>query len=266
MNQEELELKTPEYVSLNFQTAGVGSRAAAYLIDQLILYIMDIMIIMVTVFTNLGMFKLSNINDHGLAIAIMIIVLFIINGGYFFALEFFFGGRTIGKKLLGIRVIQENGHSVTLLSSFIRNLLRIIDALPICYLLGIFLIFFHPRHKRLCDLAAGTIVVHERKAKRKKKLSPIDKEIQLRGISKSDLTVGEWELRSFQEKDWQLIKTYAGRLLSLSSTERSQLTKQIAGILLPKIGFDPAGKTELELENTLLALYVILKEEWEFEI
>ncbi len=110
-----------------------------------------------------------------LTIGIIIIILFIINWGYFFAFEYFSGGRTLGKKVIGIRVIQDNGHSVTLLSSLIRNLLRIIDSLPASYFLGMMMMFFHSKHKRLGDFVAGTIVVHERKTKSNKKLTALEK-------------------------------------------------------------------------------------------
>jgi hypothetical protein len=180
--------------------------------------------------------------------------------------EFFSGGRTIGKKLMGIRVIQENGHSITLLSSFIRNLIRIIDSLPTAYFLGVIMIFFHSKHKRLGDLVAGTIVVHERKVKRKKKQSPLEKEIESRCLSKVDLTIDEWTLKTLGMKEWKLVNTYVNRFLQISLTERNQLTEQISELLFPKIGLDPTGNTTVDLENILLVLYLRLSEEWEFEL
>ncbi|WP_066062556.1 RDD family protein [Neobacillus soli] len=267
MNQEQLEIKTPEYVSLKFQVAGLGSRAAAFIIDQLLLNVVNILAIIVVLLIMDGSSLLPFfIFEDTLPLAITIIVLFIINWGYFFSLEFFLGGRTIGKKLIGIRVIQENGHSITLLSSFIRNLMRIIDTLPTAYFLGIIMIFFHPKHKRLGDLVAGTIVVHERKEKRKKRLTPIEKEIVSRGISRDDLIIDEWTLKAFTAKDWRLINTYAARFTQLTLVERNQFARQIGEILLQKIGQDVLGKNEQELENTLLVLYLILKDEWEFEM
>ncbi|WP_312469563.1 RDD family protein [Neobacillus sp.] len=267
MNQEQMDIKTPEYVSLQFQVAGLGSRAAAFIIDLLLLTIVNILIILIVLLIMNGTSPLPFFMfENTIPLAIMIIVLFIINGGYFFAFEFFSGGRTIGKKLIGIRVIQENGHSITLLSSFIRNLIRIIDSLPIAYFLGIIMIFFHSKHKRLGDIVAGTIVVHERKVKRKKKLSAIEKEIQNRGISKDDFIIDDWTLKSIGNKDWKLVSTYASRFTQLSLEERNQLTKQIADILFPKIGLEVAGKNEADLENTLLVLYLILRDEWEFEM
>ena len=267
MNEDHLDIKTPEFVSIQFQLAGLGSRSAAFIIDQLLLMAFNILSVIVLFFVLDGMSKMEFIFiGNSLPIALTIIALFIINWGYFFAFEFFSGGRTIGKKLIGIRVIQENGHSITLLSSFIRNLIRIIDSLPTAYFLGILMIFFHSKHKRLGDLVAGTIVVHERKAKRKKKLSPLEKEIERRGLSKDDLTIDEWTLKSVGVKEWKLVNTYASRFLQIPLEERNQLTEQIAAILFPKIGIDPVGKTTSDFENTLLVLYLILREEWEFEL
>ncbi|CAH2713701.1 hypothetical protein BACCIP111895_00855 [Neobacillus rhizosphaerae] len=267
MNQEQMDIKTPEYVSLQFQVAGLGSRSAAFLIDLLLLTIVNILIFLIVLLIMNGTSPIPFFMfENTIPLAIMIIVLSILNGGYFFAFEFFSGGRTIGKKLIGIRVIQENGHSITLLSSFIRNLIRIIDSLPTAYFLGIIMIFFHSKHKRLGDVVAGTIVVHERKMKRKKKLSAIEKEIQNRGISKDDFIIDDWTIKSLGNKDWKLVSTYASRFTQLSLEERNQLTKQIADILFPKIGLEVAGNNEADLENTLLVLYLILRDEWEFEM
>ena len=169
MNQEQVDIKTPEFVSLQFQLAGLGSRTAAFIIDQLILMIVNVIIIICLGFVLYGFDDLFYLADEFMSypIAITLIVLFLLNWGYFFVLEYFSGGKTIGKRVVGIRVIQENGHSFTILSSFIRNLVRIIDSLPANYLVGMLMIFFHPKNKRIGDLMAGTIVVHERKAKKK---------------------------------------------------------------------------------------------------
>lgn len=195
--------------------------------------------------------------------AVAIIIIFVLNWGYFFALEYFYGGKTIGKKILGVRAIQENGHSLTLLSSFIRNLLRIIDMLPASYLLGMIMIFFHPAHKRLGDVVAGTIVVHERK---REKSPAIEKEIDRRNLDSSDLEIDDWAMRSFGKKEWNLLYTYSQRFLQLPDAEREQLTNQLAAILLPKAGLSTENKRTEELENQLLVLYLILREDWEYQL
>lgn len=266
MNEEKVDIRTPEYVSLQFKVAGLGSRSAAFIIDYLIIQVVSIVLLLLAFFIirdqSGGLFTMDL---SGTTIAIAIIVLFILNWGYFFAFEFFSGGKTLGKSIIGIRTIQENGHSVTLLSAFIRNLLRIIDSLPASYFLGIVMVFFHPKHKRIGDLVAGTIVIHERKRKSKKRVSVVDREISKRGLSREDLVIDDIKLQTFGTKEWHLIKKYCNRMLTVTPIERKDLTRQVANVLFPKIDLDVEGKTETELENTLLVLFLKLKDEWEYE-
>ncbi|TYR75981.1 RDD family protein [Rossellomorea vietnamensis] len=269
MQEEQVDIKTPEYVSLQFQAAGLGSRAAAFLIDQLLLAIINFAVIIgLVLFMDLQssyiyFFEESPISSG--AIAITVIVLFVINWGYFFAYEFFSGGKTLGKSIIGIRVIQDNGQSITLLSSFIRNLLRIIDMLPFYYIVGMLMIFFHGKHKRLGDLTAGTVVVHERKKKSKRKTG-IEKVIASRGLSRNSVTFEEGSLKPLQAKEWKLLKTYTQRFTGVEQNQRLVLTKQVAEIILPKIGMEIERQTEEELENILLVIYLNMKDEWEFEL
>ncbi|CAN7558692.1 RDD family protein [Rossellomorea sp. LjRoot5] len=267
MHEEQVDIRTPEYVSLKFQPAGLGSRAAALMIDQIILTIINILIVVLLFFAladdNL---KLNMFDFNSVFLGFFLITIFVINWGYFFALEYFWGGKTVGKRMLGIRVIQENGHSVTLLSCFIRNLMRIIDMLPVSYFLGMIMIFLHSKHKRLGDIVAGTIVVHERRVKGKKKEKAIEKEIRERGLRQENLSVEEWTLKQLGTKEWNLVRTYANRFLQLPLAKRNHLSKKLADILFPKLGIDMDGKTYEELENTLLLLYLVMRDDWEIEL
>ncbi len=267
MNTEQVDIKTPEYVSLQFHAAGLGSRAAAFIIDTLILLAVNLLIFIALVFgLNASLFDYFESDIPSYLFAGVIILMFVLNWSYYFLLEYFTGGRTIGKKALGIRVIQENGHSITLLSSLIRNFLRIIDMLPVNYLVGMLMIFFHSKHKRLGDLVAGTIVVHERRGKKKKKASKLDKLIAEKGLGANQHLVEEWALKALGSKDWKLLKTYAERINSLSTDDRIVLTRKMADILFPKIGLDPESKRYDELEDMLLLLYLQMKEEWEYDL
>ncbi|MGF2618016.1 RDD family protein [Rossellomorea vietnamensis] len=268
MQEEQVDIKTPEYVSLQFQTAGLGSRAAAFLIDQLLLSLINFSVIIgLVLFMDIqsGFFFFEESPFSSGAIAIAVIALFVINWGYFFAYEFFSGGKTLGKSIIGIRVIQDNGQSITLLSSFIRNLLRVIDMLPFYYIVGMLMIFFHGKHKRLGDLTAGTVVVHERKKKSNKK-TPIEKVASSRGLSRDSFSFEEGALKTLKAKEWKLLKTYIQRFRGVEENQRLILTKQVSGIILPKIGMEMDRHTEEELENILLVIYLNIKDEWEFEL
>lgn len=87
--------------------------------------------------------------------------LYLLGGlAYFVMLEWFWGG-TLGKLALGIRVRTVAGEPIGIKESLIRNILRIIDALPFCipYLLGAVLVWTSPERQRLGDRAGRTIVI-----------------------------------------------------------------------------------------------------------
>lgn len=261
MNQDQVAVKTPEFVSLNFKLAGLGSRAGAMIIDQLLLLIGNIVILLVFYFMADATLDIGQVMY---LVALIIISVFVLRWGYFWVSEYFFSGRTVGKKVVGIRVIQENGHRITLLSSIIRNLLRIIDTLPTAYLIGIIMVFFHKQHKRLGDIMAGTIVIYERETKKKK--TPLEKVIESRGITESDVPFDISAIKSLGMKEWKLLKTYSERLPQLDAIDRIEPTKRVAAILLPKVDVHPENKTSPELEDILLVLYLYMKDEWEYEL
>jgi uncharacterized RDD family membrane protein YckC len=67
-------------------------------------------------------------------------------------------GTTLGKRMVGIRVVDEDGDRATLGASVIRNLLRLVDAL-FFYLVGFLFAVTSARGQRLGDRVAHTIVV-----------------------------------------------------------------------------------------------------------
>ena len=77
---------------------------------------------------------------------------------YYFLLEGF-AGQTIGKRILGIAVVKADGSPCTYLSSFVRNLLRVVDAMPFFYLVGLAVMALSDRKQRIGDHVAGTVVV-----------------------------------------------------------------------------------------------------------
>ena len=90
----------------------------------------------------------------------------------FFALEWFYpvvfeltpSGATPGKRVFGLKVVMDNGLPVTPAASLTRNLLRAADFLPFGYGFAIVSMLLRRDCKRLGDIAAATIVVHEPRA------------------------------------------------------------------------------------------------------
>src|SRR5699024_8311040 len=141
--------------------------------------------------------------------------------------------------------------------SFIRNLLRMIDMLPSGYFIGIMFVFFHSKHKRLGDITAGTIVVHERSAKRKKKPTALEKEIQARGLTADSLAIADRGLNASGTNEWHWTKTSCLRLQDGTSAERKQLTEPPASTMFPNNRRDLKKNPNGDLANTLLVLYLI---------
>jgi uncharacterized RDD family membrane protein YckC len=262
MNLQEIDITTPEHVHLKFKIAGIGSRATAQIIDWFILGLLNFTIFFITLKID-GSFFADYEQFSSYIWAIVIILFFLLTWGYFAFYEFFNSGRTIGKWLMGIRVIQDNGQTITFMSSFVRNLLRIVDFLPGMYLLGILMIFFHSKHKRVGDLVAGTIVIYERKRKKGKK-NPFLKEMEKRKIQPERMVLDDWTKKKIGAREWNLLKTYMERRQTLGVLEREKLTLKVAGVLFPLLQVEFEGKPYEAVEMDLLALYMVLREDWEF--
>ena len=161
--RQQLGVETPEHVLLSFDLAGLGTRAAAAVVDLLILGLINALVLVFAAAAGVTESWESGLGSWGAAIVILFFSL-----GYFlyFALfEALWHGRTPGKRSQGIRVVQDTGRPITANAAMVRNLLRIVDfVFPFGPLPGIGFVFFHPANKRLGDLAAGTIVVRERAA------------------------------------------------------------------------------------------------------
>lgn len=71
-------------------------------------------------------------------------------------------GQTLGKMALGLVVVTEEGGPIGYGPATVRSLLRVVDVLPVFYLLGFVLVLLTDRSQRLGDIAAGTVVVRAR--------------------------------------------------------------------------------------------------------
>jgi uncharacterized RDD family membrane protein YckC len=70
-------------------------------------------------------------------------------------------GQTLGKMLTGIKVVDEQQGTPSWGQAATRNLLRLVDALPILYIVGLISVFVtgEGRRQRVGDIAARTFVV-----------------------------------------------------------------------------------------------------------
>lgn len=158
---DQLSIETPELVAIDMPVAGIGSRFVAILVDYLIWTVAVIAIVIVIALVDPSLSRFSKVGEKW-ATAISIAIPFLLFWGYFTLFEAFWDGRTPGKRIAKIRVIQRSGRGIGLFESMTRNLLRIVDQFPGIYAVGVASIFLTRDHQRLGDLAAGTLVIHDR--------------------------------------------------------------------------------------------------------
>ena len=139
---------TPEGVNLSLRVAGAPVRCIAWFVDLVL--IAACVFFVQLILTMLGTFGTG----------LMLIFLFCITWFYGVLFELWNDGMTPGKKMLGLRVVHDDGTPVTATGSLLRNFLRVADFLPAAYGAGLVALFLSPNCQRLGDLAAGTLVVY----------------------------------------------------------------------------------------------------------
>ena len=91
-------------------------------------------------------------------------------------------GATPGKRMYGLKVVMDNGLPVTPAASLARNLLRVADFLPFAFSGAIVSMLLRGDYKRLGDIAAGTLVVHETRAVPKLALDTVSPIVPVRAL------------------------------------------------------------------------------------
>jgi uncharacterized RDD family membrane protein YckC len=137
-------------IRLDLPIAGIGSRSLAAFLDYVGLALLSLLWMLLC---GLILARLS----PSLGIVILVSGLFLIDWGYFAGQEIATRGRTLGKRVMRLRVVTAEGGTPGAGALLIRNLVRTLDVL-----VGVVLMALDPLSRRLGDRLAGTLVVHDR--------------------------------------------------------------------------------------------------------
>lgn len=165
MKQETISIETPEKIRFDYKIAQTGTRIGAYILDIIIQVVIIILGVLLLVFIGIleggsfsgritGQFQL-------LALAFFYLLVFFFQWGYFTLFEMFKNGQTPGKRAMRINVIRSNGEPLDASVIVLRNLLRAVDGFPALSALGGFISILDKKSRRLGDIIADTVVVHE---------------------------------------------------------------------------------------------------------
>lgn len=149
----EMPVETPECVRMTYRVAGPSARLGAYLIDLLLKG--GIML-----FAGM-MMACTGLLASGFFGGFFLVILFTVEWWYFALSEALGNGLTVGKRAMGLRTIQKYGYPISWWPAIVRNFLRAADFFML-YGVGFISMLLTHRFQRLGDLAAGTVVIHEK--------------------------------------------------------------------------------------------------------
>ena len=230
---------TPENIEFGYDVAGIGVRFLAALIDH-------------------GMFVaamyivfrlLDNADASFAAYRIFATTASLIMCAYYIAFERFWNGQTPGKRIFGLRVVQDAGRPVTLLSSIIRNLIRLIDFFPALYGLAIVSMFIDQRTRRMGDLAAGTLVVRDRQRVTLQSLMAGMRTGRVASALDSNSNAVLPNIEALRPSDMALVQDFLLRRTSLPLDRRGRIAGQLAYALFGRLGYSVPGDPELFLQQ-----------------
>jgi uncharacterized RDD family membrane protein YckC len=250
--EDKVTIPTPEGVEVEMTLAGIGSRFIAAVIDSAIKFaIMVALIIALFGLTGLSGDIEAESDAALVGLAVLFVVSFLINFGYDVLFETLASGRTPGKQWTGLRVVKVGGSSVGFMSSAVRNLLRFVDMLPSAYAIGLIAMLVTKRNQRIGDIAAGTVVVRERRHTVPTPAPSISVATTPPPSPVEDL--GTWDVSAVTQEDLVTIRRFLERRHELEPGARAGLAADLANRLRSKVAGAPMLTAEGFLEQVSLA-------------
>jgi uncharacterized RDD family membrane protein YckC len=268
---DQLNIDTPELVAIELPLAGIGSRFIAILVDYLIWGFVFLILGIAAAIIIPALHFFGGVSANW-AIGIFVLIIFLLQWGYFALFEAFGNGRTPGKRVARIRVIHQSGRGINFVEALARNLVRFVDYFPGFYAVGIVAIFLSRRSQRLGDMVAGTLVVRDREVD-----SPHWGESNSRTFTAPTLIAGSpipqagspatgpgsWDgpwggpphlrvvlpapaLAKLSASDLEVLESFFSRRLDMDLATRAALAGRIASALCAKSGLAIPQDTSVE--------------------
>jgi len=259
---QQLYIDTPEQVELQFAVAGIGSRFVAQLLDFLIVFVSLVLelLFFAWVGANAPKNQSASLDTAGKwALAVLIFLNFAFVVGYFALFEAYWHGQTPGKRVMKLRVIKDSGRQITFFEALARNTVRLIDYMPSLYLVGVITMLCNKQNKRLGDLAAGTLVVHESRDEQPllpqhNAFLPAREAAEWKNPVVSGVFAAD-DVAKLKAVDLVVIDTFFARALDLDVDVRAAMALRIAQQMAVKMGVMlPEGNPERALEAIAVAM------------
>ena len=204
---------TPEAVVLELPTAGVATRTMARLVDL----VLQLLVALILTFIVGGLIQVGFSPELGILLVVVTTILVVP-----IVVEVVWRGRSVGKLLLGLRVVSRDGAPVTPRQSVVRGLVAIIDTYVSVGFLAMAGAASTRDAQRPGDLAAGTVVIRERTGR--------TSEVPIAFLPPAGYeSVGAaLDVRALDDEDFSLIRSFLLRVDSLDPTHRQRLAHRLA--------------------------------------
>jgi len=247
----EFVLQSPEKVEIRYEIAGIGSRALAAVLDDLLVLLIVMLVAGGLAWleeTTQLISRLYELTGENWVIAGFLFFAYLIWFVYYIAFEIFWNGQTPAKRAFGLRVMMLDGSPVTPTAVFMRELVRLVDAFPLCivgYNVAGLLAFFSPYGQRLGDRLAGTFVIKERHVPLPtlERLAPAD-------AAPHPLEFHLPQLLTLSPNEYRALRAFLDRREQLSPDAREQLAWELYQRVRESLGMPehPPASTEGILE------------------
>lgn len=234
-------LVNAEAVEIDVRVARVGSRALALAFDILVQAVLvGLLVLLAVIAASSGLIPQHWLDDalfQTTVVVIMIAVLIV----YPTTVETLTNGRSVGKAAVGLRVVREDGGPIRLRHAFTRTLIGVavewpgLIMPPLTWLVALVTMIFSPQGRRLGDLAAGTLMIHER--------APAT----WGAVPSMPWALAGWagvlDLTAMDDDLALAIRLYLARASELVEPQRSRLAQQLAAELYDKVSPPPPPGT-----------------------
>lgn len=234
--EDRITIDTPEGVALQLTLAGLGSRAIAGGIDLVFKGLLALaeLLVLTTAFGDVGFVVVFPVA----ALSMLV---------YNVLFETLGGGRTPGKRIAGLRVVRSGGRPVDFRASMVRNAVRLIDGITLSWLPTMVSIVVTRRNQRPGDLAAGTVVIRDRRAVDRARPVAVPAIASQPGPAAG----ATWDVSAVAAQDIATVRAFLERREGLAAPARARLAAQLDGALRPRVG----GADERDSERFLEILY-----------
>jgi uncharacterized RDD family membrane protein YckC len=231
---------TGEAVALELQLAGAGSRGIAALIDIVLVTLLQIILLFVLIAVGPG-------TNEDTVVTLLIVTQVGAVLGYPVLMETLWRGRTLGKAIMGVRVVRDDGGPIRFRHALVRGLSGVfLDKPGVTYALGAFIpMVAGRRKKRIGDLLAGTIVLQYRVPSRLD--APIEMPPALSGWAAT------LDLSPVDDALALRLRQFIGRASQLTPIARDSLEHELVGALVTRVGPPPADAPGWAVITAILA-------------